>query len=438
MSIFQGTRDWVYTRSIAGRFQQLHRWSGRLLIGGLFLVPWLSFGGHPLLLIDVPARRLYLAGQIFTAANGYLIVLGALLAAFGLFFVSAVFGRLWCGFICPQTVFLEEWVRRIEAWTEGDATKRARRDRGPWNADKIGRKAAKFGMLTVLAVVLGMTVVSYFAGAWSLWAGQGSETAYTMVGVVAAGALGDWLWFREQLCIYLCPYARFQSVLVDEHSLTVAYKPDTPVIKGKKGAEQGACIDCGKCVQVCPQGIDIRDGFQLECIQCARCIDACEDVMPKLGFPSHVRWSTIASDEGKKTKYIRPRTVMYGLLVTGLSLALMTGIIDHNPVEVTLHRSPGTLYQVDDDGFVRNTYLLRVVNNDGQEAQAFAVNVEGLEGVQVNVPPLMLKSGEDRTVPLVVRVPSDKAANTMPVRITVRSQESEQVVETTFKGPNKS
>ncbi len=438
MSIFEGTRQWVYAKTIAGRFQQLHRWSGRVLIGALFVVPWLSWGGHPLLLIDLPARRLYLAGQIFTAANGYLIVLGALLAAFALFFVSAVFGRLWCGFFCPQTVFLEEWVRRVEAFTEGDAMQRARRDRGPWTAERIGRKAAKFGILTALALFLGMTVMSYFDGAWAMWSGQGTTSGYSMVGIIAAFALGDWLWFREQLCIYLCPYARFQSVLVDEHSLTVAYKPDVPIIKGKKGAEQGACIDCKKCVQVCPMGIDIRDGFQLECIQCARCIDACEDVMPKLGFESHVRYSTIANDEGRKTQYIRPRTVIYGLLVTGLSLALMTGIVDHNPVEVTLHRSPGTLYQVDDDGFVRNTYLLRVVNNDGQEAQAFAVGVEGLEGVQVNVPPLMLKSGEDRTVPLVVRVPSDKAENTMPVRITVRSQGSEQVVETTFKGPNKS
>ena len=224
------------------------------------------------------------------------------------------------------------------------------------------------------------------------------------------------------------PYAVEKQQLIERSN----WRTFKPVIDYDK------CIDCKKCVQVCPQGIDIRDGFQLECIQCARCIDACEDVMPKLGFPSHVRWSTIASDEGRKTQYIRPRTVMYGLLVTGLSIALMTGIVDHNPVEVTLHRSPGTLYQVDDDGYVRNTYLLRVVNNDGQEAQAFAVGVEGLEGVQVNVPPLMLESGEDRTVPLVVRVPGDKVANTMPVRITVRSQESEQVVQTTFKGPNKS
>ena len=438
MSIFSGTRKWVYTKTIAGKWQTVHRWSGLLLIGGLFAIPWISYGGHPLVLIDLPARRLYLAGQIFTAANGYLIVLSALLAAFMLFFVSALFGRLWCGFFCPQTVFLEEWVRRVEALIEGDATKRARRDRGPWNFDKIWRKAAKFTVLLVLAVFLGMTVVSYFGGAYEMWTGHGSRSAYTMVAVIAAFMLGDWLWFREQLCIYLCPYARFQSVLVDDHSLTVAFKANTPIIKGKKGAEQGACIDCKKCVQVCPQGIDIRDGFQLECVQCARCIDACEDVLPKLGHASVVRWSTIANDEGRKTKFLRPRTAIYGALVTGLSIALLMGIVDHNPVEVTLHRSPGTLYQVDDDGYVRNTYLLRVVNNDGQEAQAFAVSVEGLEGVQVSVPPLMLKSGEDRTVPLVVRVPADKAANTMPVHITVRSKNSQQVVDTTFKGPSKS
>jgi cytochrome c oxidase accessory protein FixG len=435
VSLFSGARRWVYPRTVQGRFQTLHRWTGRALIGALFVGPWLSWGGHPLLRIDLPARRLHLAGQIFTAADGYLMVLGALLAAFSLFFASALFGRLWCGYVCPQTVFLEEWVRRIEAWVEGDAAARLRRDRGPWTADRLARKAAKVGLLTVLAAALSLTVLAYFSGAVPTFTGQAGSATYTLAAVIAGAALADWLWFREQLCIYLCPYARFQSALTDEHSLTVGFAPGVPIRKGREAALAGDCIDCRKCVAACPMGIDIREGFQLECINCARCVDACESVMPALGFDSHVRYTTIARDEGRPTRPVRPRTVAYGALVTGLAAALLASLTLHDPVEVSLHRSPGTLYQVDADGFVRNTYLLRVVNNDAHSEHTFAVVVDDLPGAHVQIPELQLASGEDRTVPLVVRVPLDQARSTLPLRITVRADGRHRVVDTTFKGP---
>jgi cytochrome c oxidase accessory protein FixG len=261
MSLFSGTRQWLYTRNVAGRYQNLHRWSGRALIAALFVAPWLSMGGHPLVRIDLPARRLYMIGQIFTASDGFLIALTGLLAAFMLFFVSAVFGRLWCGYFCPQTVFLEEWVRRVEALVEGDGPTRWRRDQGPWTAEKVARKGAKVVILTVLAVTLSMTVMSYFAGAGAIWTGAAGPVDYTMVGIFTTAALGDWLWFREQLCIYLCPYARFQSALTDENSLMVGFDPHVAIGKGKSAADKGDCIDCKKCVTVCPMGIDIRDGF---------------------------------------------------------------------------------------------------------------------------------------------------------------------------------
>ncbi|MCB9675299.1 MAG: cytochrome c oxidase accessory protein CcoG [Alphaproteobacteria bacterium] len=435
MSVFSGTRKWIYTRNIAGRYQKLHRWSGRALIAFLFVAPWLSWGGHPLVRIDLPARRLYLVGQIFTASDGFLIALTGLLAAFMLFFVSALFGRLWCGYFCPQTVFLEEWVRRVENLVEGDGPTRWRRDEGPWNADKIARKSAKVVILAALAFALGMTVLSYFAGAWNLWTGAAGAADYTMVGVIVAGALADWLWFREQLCIYLCPYARFQSALTDENSLMVGFNPEAKIEKGRDAAEHGNCIDCKKCVTVCPMGIDIRDGFQLECINCARCVDACVDVMGKLGKPTLVRYTTIAMDEGKPMKIVRPRTVVYGTIVTGIAAVLLGSILLHNPIEVTVNRSPGTLFQIDADGHVRNTYMLKVVNNDPVKKHAFAIGVQGLPDVKVSVPPLILEPGEDRTVPLVVRVPTDKVENTRSFDIVVHTDGEERTVHTTFKGP---
>ncbi|MEZ4319932.1 MAG: cytochrome c oxidase accessory protein CcoG [Myxococcota bacterium] len=434
MSLFSGTRQWLYTRNVAGRYQNVHRWSGRALIAWLFVAPWLSLGGHPLVRADLPGRRLYLFGQIFTASDGFLIALTGLLAAFTLFFVSAVFGRLWCGYFCPQTVFLEEWVRRVEAFVEGDGPTRWRRDQGPWTAEKVARKTAKVAILTVLAVTLAMTVLSYFAGARNLWTGAAGPVDYTLVGILTAGALADWLWFREQLCIYLCPYARFQSALTDQDSLMVGFDPHVDIGKGKSAADKGDCIDCRKCVTVCPMGIDIRDGFQLECINCARCVDACTDVMAHFDKPSLVRYTTMAMDEGQPRRIVRPRTVVYGAIITGIAAVLLGSILLHNPIEVTVHRA-GTLYQIDDDGSVRNTFLLRVVNNDPSETHAFAVGVQGLADLQVSVPVLVLAPGEDRTVPLVVRVPADSVQNTTDIQILVHTNGESRTVETTFTGP---
>ena len=436
MSLFSGTRKWIYTRKTQGHYQDLHRWSGRVLIGVLFVLPWLHWNGVPLVRADLPARRLYLMGEVFAASEGFMLVLGALLAAFSLFFVSAVLGRLWCGYFCPQTVFLEEWVRRVELLTEGDGPKRQRLDQAPWGAEKLARKGAKVALLSILAVALAGTVLSYFAGATALWTGAAGPVDYTLVGIISVGVMADWLWFREQLCIYVCPYARFQSALVDADTMMVSFDPSVAVGKGKQAAEGGDCIDCRKCVTVCPMGIDIRDGFQLECIQCARCVDACTDVMAGLGRPSLVRYSTMSVDEGKQTRLVRPRTVVYAALITGLAAVLLASLVLHDPIEVTVNRSPGTLYQLDDDGLVRNTFLLRVANHDGDQSHAFAVAVEGLPNVQVSMPPLVLAPGEARTVPLIVRVPVADAANTLPMTLRVFTNGESTTLTTTFKGPS--
>lgn len=435
-----GTREWVYPQSIDGPYMKLRRVAFVALHAVLFISPWITMKGHPLLQIDIPARRVFLFGSVFTPADTLLLALFLFFMAFSLFFFTAIFGRIWCGYACPQTVFLESWIRPLELWIEGDRTQRKRRDAQPLSFDRVWRKLLKWSAFGVVAFLLAMAIVSVFAGARPLWGGDAGPVAYSLVGVLTLLWYADFTWFREQFCIYLCPYARFQSALTDDETLLVSYDEPRGEPRGPKRGPEGGCIDCKKCVVVCPQGIDIRDGFQLECIQCARCIDACESVMERFDQPTLVRYSSIAADRGAKWRKVRPRTVVYGGLLLGLMGAMATIIAVRVPFEAAVNRAPGTLFQVDADGFVRNTYLLHVTNKDAAaEASTFLVDLEGLEGALVTMPELTLEAEESRTIPLIVRLPTTTLeSRTIPFRLRVSSGEGEIVLPTTFKTPEPS
>jgi len=432
-----GARLWVYAKRVTGRFQRLHRASGFALIAILAIVPWLNIGGLPVFRIDLPARHLSLFGTVFTAADGFNLVLVALLAAFSLFFFTALLGRLWCGWTCPQTVFLEELVRPIEQLFEGDRRARMDRDAAGWTFDRIWRKAGKWTAFTVAAFVVSMMVMSIFKDPRLLWTLQGGTADYTLVGIITFGLFVDWAWFREQFCIYVCPYARFQGALTDDHSLVVSYDEarGEPRGTGKAAAKEGHCISCNRCVDVCPQGIDIRDGFQLECINCSRCVDACEDVMHKLGQPTLVRYSTIAADEGRRTRWVRGRTIAYSALLILLTAGLGYRISTHTPIEATVNRMPGSLFVQDADGFVRNTYLVSVHNTDAANEHEYTIEVRGLEDPQVTTPGLTLEPLGDGTVPLVVRLPNGSTDRTAPFVVAIGDGVNEITVDATFKAP---
>jgi cytochrome c oxidase accessory protein FixG len=290
-----GMREWVYPQSISGSFTTLRRWTFLGLHLALFAAPWITMKGHPLLQVDLPQRRVFLFGAIYTPADTIFLVLLLMFMAFSLFFFTAIFGRIWCGYACPQTVFLESWIRPLETWIEGDRTRRKRRDAGGLSFDKVWRKLAKWSAFAGVSLLLGMAFMSVFAGARPLWTGQASLVSYTLVVIIAGFWYLDFTWFREQFCIYLCPYARFQSALTDDESLLISYDEERGEPRGPRRGPEGGCIACRKCVVVCPQGIDIRDGFQLECIQCARCVDACESVMSRFHQPTLVRYSSRSS-----------------------------------------------------------------------------------------------------------------------------------------------
>lgn len=433
---FSGGREWVYVQWIRGKYQRRRHFTFVALHLILFLTPWLTVSGHPMLRFDLEARRLFAFGAIFTAADTILLLLLLLFLAFSLFFFTSLYGRLWCGFGCPQTVMLDTWVRPIERWIEGERTTRQRRDAGPWTLDRTWRKALKWSVYFAAAFIVAMSFMSFFAGAGALWTGRGGPVEYALVGIITLAWFFDFVWFREQFCNFLCPYARFQSALVDAHTLLIAYHPERGEPRGGKTAKaEGRCLACEKCVSVCPQGIDIRNGFQLECIACARCVDACTGVMEKVGHDSLIGYTTTAGQLGARPRRIRPRTVAYAAMLGGIAAVAVLMLALRPPFEVSVARIPGSLYSVDPDGYVRNTFMLRIANNDAKaEAARFDVAVEGLERAEVVVPEIALASMESRMIPLVVRMPAASTnRRTYPLRVRVTTRFGERVVETTFK-----
>jgi cytochrome c oxidase accessory protein FixG len=288
----------------------------------------------------------------------------------------------------------------------------------------------------VVSLLLSMAMVSFFSGARELWTGRSGPVAYSLVGILTVLWYFDFTWFREQFCNYLCPYARFQSALTDDETLLIAYDPVRGEPRGgKSAAAEGRCIACNKCVVVCPQGIDIRDGFQLECIQCARCIDACVSVMDRLGHRTLVEYSTQAEAEGRKVRRLRPRTVVYGGLLASLLVLGFSLMAQRVPFEATVNRAPGSLFTLDADGYVRNTFLLQITNNQVSDTPVgFQVSVTGLPDAEVLAQEVRLGPTETRMLPLVVRVPQDTGlGRTTPMEVRVTSPEGELLLSTTFK-----
>ena len=393
----------VYPREIGGRYATL-RWIALCVLLGLFYgLPWVQWDGRQAVLFDLPERKFYIFALTFFPQDFYLLTWLLIIAALSLFFFTALAGRLWCGYACPQTVWTQVfvWMERI---AEGNWARRIRLDKGPFSTGKLGRKALKQALWISFALFTGFAFVGFFVPIRSL--------APSLV----AGGIGFWAWFwilfygfatygnagfmREQVCMYLCPYARFQSAMFDRDTLLISYDE-----------ARGDCIDCTICVQVCPTGIDIRKGLQYECIACAACIDACDPVMDKVGRPRGlIRYSTQAEMEGRKSRLLRPRVVIYGtllsLLVGGFALAIALRV----PVNVDVLRDRNTLYRGLPDGGIENVFSIRIINKD-QRSHDFRITTMGLPDATVDSDATLhpVPAEAVRTVVVRVRVPPDHA-----------------------------
>lgn len=443
-------RQKIYPRKVSGIFARLRAGTVLALLGLYYLVPWLQWQGRQAILFDLPARKFYIFGLTIWPQDFFFLALLLMIAAFALFFFTALAGRLWCGYACPQTVWTELFLW-IERKVEGDRSAQMKLDKKPWNARKIRLKFTKHALWLALSLWTGLTFVGYFTPidelvlAFPFDLGPWEAFWVFFYGFATYGNAG---WMREQVCKYMCPYARFQSAMFDRNTLIISYDEERGEPRGarKRGIDYrgrglGDCIDCTMCVQVCPTGIDIRDGLQYECIGCAACIDICDEVMDKMGYPRGlVRYTTENALEGKNTSILRPRVIVYtallGVLVAGLTYGLMT----RKTLELDIIRDRNALYRETTDGLTENVYTLKLINKSEQDHR-YRISVSGIEGLRllgeheaVEVP-----AGEVLNLPVRVRVdPVNLGSTSNKIEFTMQAIDAPEI-ETTetarFLGP---
>lgn len=399
----------IQARSIQGRFQRLSDATLLMTIGAYLITPWLSWHGKPLIRFDLPGRQFDILSFTFFPEDFFFLALLLMIAACGLLLVTNILGRIFCGYFCPQTVWTRFFLR-IERFFEGDRNARLKLDKENLSAEKLLRRSAKHFFWLLLAALTALTFVGYFSpirdltvrifmldlGGWETW----WLFFFTAATYINAG------WMREQICINLCPYGRFQSVMFDKDTVIVSYDParGEPRSRGTKRRESGEhpfgdCIDDLLCVQVCPTGIDIRDGLQYECIACAACIDACDHVMDSIGKPRGlIRYTTEHLLEGHSIQILRPRMIAYGLVLGTLLAAFLAGLLLRVPATLDVIRDRNALFQETSDGLIENAYTLKIYNKS-QVARTFQIAIDAPAGIQYRGPAaVMLSAGQGQTV----------------------------------------
>jgi cytochrome c oxidase accessory protein FixG len=424
----------VYPRDVSGRFARLRWITVFVLLGLYYLLPWIDWGGHQAVLFDLPARRFHIFGLTFWPQDFIYLALLLICAGLSLFFFTALAGRLWCGYACPQTVWTEVFLL-MERWTEGDRNKRMKLDKGDWNANKILRKSAKQFLWISFALWTGFTFVGFFTPIRGLAASVQSfslgpwETFWGFFyGFATYGNAG---YLREQVCKYMCPYARFQSAMFDQDTLVISYDEERGEPRGGRSKKTdptslglGDCISCTLCVQVCPTGIDIRDGLQYECIACAACIDVCDQVMDKMGYERGlVRYTTEHALEGNKSRIVRPRLLVYAVLLVTIMAGILWSLAERVPLRSELIRDRNALYRELPDGRIENIYTLKLINMD-KTAHQYQASLPAHPDVELRTSSeLQLDAGQVGNFTISLIAPRSLGAGSLKVPIRFQSED---------------
>lgn len=371
----EGKRIWVYPKKPKGRLTNYRSLVNALLLIFLLGAPFLKIDGQPFLLFNVLERKFIIFGQVFWPQDFFLFVIGMLTTLVFIILFTVVFGRIFCGWVCPQTIFMEGVFRKIEYWIEGDYMAQRKLDKQPWDREKILKKSAKHTLFILVSALIMHTFMAYLVGVDEVWkiiqAGPGEQLGGFIAMVVFTGLFyGVFAFMREQVCTTVCPYGRLQGVLLDRQSIVVAYDHQRGETRSKfrkeedrKAVGKGDCIDCKQCVYVCPTGIDIRNGTQLECVNCTACIDACDSIMDRIGKPRGlVRYASEETIADKKPFQFTSRMKAYTGVLVLLIGVLVTLLLVRSDFETTILRTPGILYQEREDGMLTNLYQVKMIN----------------------------------------------------------------------------
>ncbi len=444
-------RKKIYPRQVHGLFAALRVSGVATLLGIYYIMPWILWDGRQAVLFDLPERKFYILGMIFWPQDFIYLTLMLVIAALSLFFFTALAGRLWCGYACPQTVWTEAFLW-IERKVEGTRAQQMKLDKMDLNRHKFGKKFTKHFIWIAFSLYTGFTFVGYFTPIRELAAaipsfGFGPWEMFWILfyGFATYGNAG---WMREQVCTYMCPYARFQSAMFDKNTLIISYdeKRGEPRGSRKRGvapeeAGLGSCIDCSICVQVCPTGIDIRDGLQYQCIGCAACIDACDEVMDKMGYPRGlVKYTTENALEGIHTSVMRPRIILYAMILAAITVGSIIGIVNRPMLELDILRDRNSLYRETGLGMVENVYTLKLINKD-KVAHNFMIGIEGLDSMKLNLQKnnVLVESGDVIELPVSIEVdPAKLEKRATQVHFTMQASDDPElfiVEEARFLGP---
>ena len=439
-------RKKIYPRAVSGWFA---RWRVALVLATQLVfygTPWLTWNARQAVLFDLGARKFYVFGLVLWPQDFIYLAWLLVISALALFLFTAVAGRLWCGYACPQTVYTEIFLW-IERKIEGDRTRRMKLDAEPFGAGKFGLKAAKHGAWIALALWTGFTFVGYFtpirelaAEAASLALGPWETFWILFYGFATYGNAG---WMREQVCKYMCPYARFQSAMFDSDTMIISYDPARGEPRGgrsrsidPRAAGLGDCVDCGICVQVCPTGIDIRNGLQYECIGCAACIDGCDQVMAKMGYrPGLIRYSTENALRQRWTfaqitrRVFRPRVLVYGAVLGAMAFGSALSMVLRVPLKVDVIRDRGSLSREVEGGMIENVYRLQIMNTE-ESPHRLRIGASGIASIEVVGEDVVeVGAATTRMIPVRLRIEGDAAATgSHRIEISVSALDSPGIV----------
>lgn len=445
-----GKRVWIFPKKPSGSFYNKRKIVSYFFLSFLFAGPHVRIKGEPLLMLNLIERKFVIFGQVFWPQDMYIFAVLLILAVVFVILFTIIYGRIFCGWVCPQTIFMEMVFRRIEYLIEGDAAQQRQLDKAPWDAKKIVKKASKHIIFWLLSFLIANTFLAYIIGSDALWQIQTDPLGRHLGGLIAIviftyAFYGVFAFLREQVCTTICPYGRLQGVLLDQNSMVVAYdhvrgENRAKIKKGedRQAAQKGACIDCFQCVQVCPTGIDIRNGTQLECINCTACIDACDHMMDAVGQEKGL--VRFVSEEGIRTR--KPfewtrRVKAYSILLFALFLTLVLLILTREDFQTTLIRQRGSTYQMDEHGHITNIYEVNLLNKTHQSFNV-SFRLENHHGeIQTVREKLILQPETELKERLIIRYPRTYIGNgSKKIKVHIYGNGKKiQSVKTKFIGP---